>query len=161
MSAPAAFQGDYCDLRFVKGRKVCQIVIEIPIEAGASFVAAFGAPNPAVTIPVALARLGGVVENETPVALLKEDAIALPKNKGGKLCQKAAILCNEGAFRTFLAERDPELKKHFKMLDTSMAIDELRATCGVQSRSEIDGNEEAAHKFKNLEREYKAWMMAG
>lgn len=43
MSSATAFSGSYCDMRFVKSRKVAQIVVEIPIEQAAAFVAAFGA----------------------------------------------------------------------------------------------------------------------
>ena len=53
----AAFSGDYCDLKFVKTRKVAQITIEIPLEHAAAFVAAFGAPDPVNGVPVGFARL--------------------------------------------------------------------------------------------------------
>jgi hypothetical protein len=36
----------------------------------------------------------------------------------------------------------------------------LRAHCGVLTRAELDHNEEAARKFKDLESSYKAWMIA-
>ncbi len=49
----AAFQGSYCDMKFIKSRSVAQVVIEIPIEQAAAFVAAFGAPDPAKECPVA------------------------------------------------------------------------------------------------------------
>lgn len=143
MTAPAAITGDYVGLRFVATRKVCQIVLEIPLEAGASFVAAFGTPNPAEGVPVAIARLDPNAGNE---------------KKGGKLAQKAGILCSEKAFRTFLAERDPELSKAVKMLDLDMAADEVRSICGIESRAELDHNETAARKFHDLDVEYKAWL---
>lgn len=141
MTNAAAIQGDYVDLRFVKGRKVCQVVIELPIEAGASFVAAFGTPNPSNGVPVALARI---------------DPNAKPERKGGKLAQKAGILCSEGAFRRYLAEIGEY--DGIRMLDLDMAADELRNICGVESRADLDHNEEAARKFKDLEASYKAWM---
>lgn len=145
MTALAAFQGDYVDVRFVKTRKVCQIVIEIPIERGTDFVASFGAPNPASTVPVALARLDATFTSET---------------KGGKLAQRAGILCNDARFRTFMAERDPELKSAFKRLDADMAATELRSICKVNSRAELDHNAQAARAFEDLEREFKAWEIA-
>lgn len=45
MSA-AAFKDTYSDLRFVKSRKVAQVVVELPIEEASRFVEAFGAPDP-------------------------------------------------------------------------------------------------------------------
>lgn len=140
MNAPAAIQGDFVDLRFVKGRKVCQIIIEIPIEAGASFVAAFGTPNPATTVPVAIARLGGSQEQE---------------RKGGKLAQKAGILCSEGAFAVFLTE---EGVKNCKTADDCKEA--IYLVCGVNSRVDLDHDGEAAVKFKELEASYKAWLVA-
>jgi hypothetical protein len=53
----AAFQGSYADLKFIKSRSVAQVVVELPIEEAAAFVAAFGAPVPGSECPVALARI--------------------------------------------------------------------------------------------------------
>lgn len=134
MTATAAIQGDYVDLRFVKGRKVCQVVIEIPIEAGESFVAAFGTPNPAHGIPVALARI-------QPVA-------AEPERKQWddlSLAQQAGILCSDRQFHAFLGCHSPD----------SAAI-MLRHKCGVVSRSDLDKNPDAARKFRELNSSYRA-----
>lgn len=59
MTAKIVFQGNYSDLKFIRTRGVCQIVVEIPLEDGQRFVAAFGAPSPANEVPVAIARLQG------------------------------------------------------------------------------------------------------
>lgn len=60
-SAPAdellAAKGDYCGLKFVQGRKVAQVIIEIPIEHANAFVNAFGTPDSANPVKVALARM--------------------------------------------------------------------------------------------------------
>ena len=139
MDAPAAIQGDFVDLRFVKGRKVCQIVIEIPIEAGASFVAAFGTPNPAQSVPVAIARL-------TP-------SNAQQKRKGGELAKKAGILCNEGGFRTFMKEQNMGAPR-----TADEAAECLRTTLNITSRADIDHDERAATEFKFIESSYRAWL---
>jgi hypothetical protein len=139
MTALAAIQGDFVDIRFVKGRKVCQIVIEIPIEAGVNFVSIFGTPNPATSVPVALARLDGEGQ----------------ERKGGKLAQRAGIICNEGSFRVFAKE-----SKLGSPSNSAEAAAMLRAQCGVESRAELDHNNEAARKFTDLEASYKAWMTA-
>jgi hypothetical protein len=149
----AAFSGDYTDLRFIKSRKVCQITVEIPIEAGAAFVAAFGTPDPSTGVPVALARLTGSAGPLT-AGEGKETGEGSPpvsepeKPKGGKLAQRAGILCNDPAFRKFIAanlkiDRDP--------------ADYIRWFCGVNSRAQLDHNEYAANAFFDLEGRYKAW----
>lgn len=139
MSAPAAIQGDYVDLRFIKGRKVCQIVIEIPIEAGATFVAAFGTPNPATGIPVAMARI---------------DPNAAPERKGGKLAMKAGILCENRAFCTFIGERLGTKEQ----ASSDRAAEYIRELCQISSRAELDHDLGAAQKFKDLETSYRAWL---
>lgn len=132
MTDLAAMQGDYTDLKFIKSRKVAVISIEIPIEAATSFVAAFGTPSPATGVPVAIARI---------------DPNGGQQRKGGKLAQKAGILCNEGAFQKFMGVNSAEL-----------AAANLRNVCGVASRADLDSDGEAARKFKDLEAEYKAWL---
>ena len=138
MTSPAAITGDYTDLRFVKGRKVCQVVIEIPIEAGEQFVKAFGTPNPATGVPVAIARL---------------DPNATPERKGGKLAQKAGILCAEGGFRAFLNE-----VHGYQTSSADDAAEAVRELCGVSSRAELDHNQEAARFFTEFEKRYRLWL---
>lgn len=144
MTVPAAFQGDFVDLRFVKGRKVCQIVIEIPIEAGTAFVAAFGTPDPASTVPVAIARL---------------DLNAKPERKGGKLARDAGILCSSKAFWTFLKEHPNHGPMIVGIEDEKDAAGIIYDICEIESRIDLDYNEEAAAKFKNLKLEYEAWKL--
>lgn len=136
MNKPAAMQADYVDLRFVKTRKVMQITLEMPIEAGAAFVAAFGTPDPANGVPVAIARL---------------DPTAKPERKGGKLAQRAGILCGEGAFQKFLRELCSRSD-----YDTATL---LRSVCLIDSRADLDHDAEAARRFTDLEASYKAWLV--
>ena len=146
MTAPAAMQADFVDLKFVKGRKVMQVILELPIEAGAKFVETFGTPNPASGVPVAIARINHWV-----------DFPAKPeKPKGGQLAQRAGIICNEGAFKKFLAERWPEMWKAAK--DDAAVM--IRVACNVDSRADLDHDTEAAAKFRDLEGKYNAWLAA-
>jgi hypothetical protein len=141
----AALSGDYVDLRFIKSRKVCQVIIEIPIEQGGAFVQAFGTPNPATGVPVAIARLQ---EPEKP-------ATEKPKRQWSDMsrAQQAGIACNEPDFRRFLAlDCDGIL-----MLDLDMTADAVRHECGIKSRSELDTNKEAAKKWDKLYSDYQLW----
>ena len=142
MTAPAAMQADFVDLKFVKGRKVMQVILELPIEAGAAFVAAFGTPNPSTGIPVALARIDVNAKPEKP--------------KGGKLAMRAGILCNEGGFQKFLSEHDP----FYDVVSAERAAETVRGKCKVSSRADLDHDEEAARRFRELEAEYHAWLAA-
>ena len=146
MSA-AAIKGDYVDLRFVKGRKVLQIVVECPIEAGPSVVQAFGTPNPETNIPVALARL-----NEEPKPEPVKERRSFDELRPS---QQAGMLCQQGDFRTFLAERSG--CTHFKTLDIDMAADDVREHCEVHSRADLDTNPTAAGLWQSLRAEFEAW----
>lgn len=151
MPALAAIQGDFVDLRFVKGRKVCQIIIEAPIEAGGAIVSAFGTPNPSITIPVVLARLNSPVEAKaTPQVEAAKPTI---ERKGGKLSREAAMLCQTGAFRKFLSAHAIGIAN-----DSDEAAKLLRMECGVESRADIDHDEHAAARFKEIKARYEAWM---
>lgn len=152
MTALAAIQGDFVDLRFVKGRKVCQIIIEAPIEAGGAIVSAFGTPNPSITIPVVLARLNSPVEAKaTPQVEAAKPTI---ERKGGKLSREAAMLCQTGAFWTFMKEQAIGTPRN-----SEEAADLLRMECGVESRADLDHNEQAAARFREIKGSYEAWMV--
>jgi hypothetical protein len=146
----AAMQADYTDLKFIKTRKVCQVTLEIPIEQGEMFVKAFGTPNPANGVPVAIARIKPEA-NGKPVA---SEAKERRSWDDLSLAQQAGILCGEGSFLAFLRER----YQFYSIQDQADAATALRDQCAVQSRSELDSNPQAAAKFLELEREYKAWL---
>jgi hypothetical protein len=138
----AAFSGDYVDLRFVKSRKVAQVVVELPIEQAAAFVAAFGAPNPSTGVPVALARLAAAQEQQP--AKERRKFSELPPS------QQAAMRCNEPDFQRFLSVGDPV-----------EAARKVRMACRVESRAELNSNANAASAWQQLEAGYFAWQRGG
>src|SRR5690606_13932304 len=121
------------DLKTVKTRGVCQIVLEMPIEGMADAFALLGAPIPGNEVWVAVARLMTPEQLERGI-----EALAPPAPDEDKpprpLSQVSAILCNIVAFRRFLHE------KHG--LDVIPTVDEaadwVREHCGVKSRREFD-----------------------
>jgi hypothetical protein len=76
------------------------------------------------------------------------------KPKGGKLAQRAGILCNEGAFAAFFASRYTEVY----LMAAKDPASILRHICGVLSRAELDSQPTAADRFHEIESEYKAWL---
>jgi len=150
MTNTAAFSGSYCDMRFVKSRKVAQIVVEIPIEQAAAFVAAFGAPDPAKECPVALARL---------VAEPKQEA---PKRKFGDLpaSQQAAMRCNEVGFQRFIVQRLRDAKRPVPgdESDADRAARYVREWCCVDSRSDIMAGRFTGDRWKELDDAYFGWQ---
>ncbi len=87
----AAFSGSYCDLKFIKSRSVAQVVVEIPIEQAAAFIAAFGAPEPSKECPVAIARL-----DMTKAASEAEKPRRYSRIRTADYTAGAAILCTIG-----------------------------------------------------------------
>lgn len=130
----------YADLKTVKTRSTCQLILELPIEALTDVVALLGAPVPGneVWVAVARLRLDGTAQ---PVAELE------PPRKTSSLAQIAGILCNERAFQQFI-----------KVKDADEAAEYVRAHCRVSSRANIDGNPDATEAFKTLKGEYELWL---
>lgn len=141
MTTPAAIQAAYADYRRIKGRKVLQLILEVPLEQAPLVHDAFGEPLP---------------DGSTWVAVARIDPTAKPERKGGKLAQKAGILCNEGAFITFLKETYPNILAEYEN-DAALVV---RFLCMVESRVDLDHDVDAAHRFKALATEYEAWKLA-
>lgn len=145
----AAWSGDYADFKLIKTRKVFQVVIEMPIEQAAPFVAAFGMPDPSTGVPVALARL--TEEPKQPADKTGRSWDDIPKS------QQAAMKCNDPDFRRFLAlDFDGIL-----MLDLDMAIDEVKRRCGVSSRKDILTDPVATKKWDRLYSDFQIWQRGG
>ncbi len=129
--APKAIKARYADWKPVKGRKVLQIVLEVPLEQQGETLSLLGAPMPDRDLWVAVALLAeGRNENF----------------RGGKNAQRAGILCNEGGFQRFIGAHNPD-----------EAADLLRQRCGVESRIHLDHDEDAAREFRSLVTEYENW----
>lgn len=137
MTAPAAIQADFVDLKFIKGRKVMQVILELPIEAGATFVATFGTPNPSTGTPVALARIQPAAKAE-PERKQWDDL---------SLAQQAGILCS-----------DPQFQTWFSVPTAEAAATKLRIRCNIASRSELDTNRDAARRFREINSGYRATL---
>lgn len=143
--AQAAISGDYVDLKFIKGRKVAQIVIEIPIETANAFVQAFGTPSPAEGVPVALARLqAGKAEPEAAKAPRRMNELPL--------VSQAVLLCKREAFWRYLNEHG------WICSDEAAATDILRQICTIASRADLKSGTDAAARFWKLQGDFDVWM---
>jgi hypothetical protein len=138
MSELAATQGTFADFRLIKGRKVCQIVIEVPIEQADQALAALGGlPQPATEAWVALARL----ETKQRVVPLK------PENT--KLSLEAVMRCREALFQRYLGASNED-----------EAAEAVRSFCGVSSRAGLNTDPEAASAWRTLDAQFLAWRAA-
>lgn len=155
MTSAAIFQGAYTDLKFVKTRSVCQVIVELPIERAADFVAAFGAPLPGAEIPVALAR----IDPKKPASEPRNapDKASAPRERQKfstmPLSAQAAIRCDDPDFRRFLGDR----LGSYIAVQPDDAANEVRQICGVISRSKISDSDRSGEKWRALDAEYQNW----
>lgn len=72
MQNAAAFRATYSDWRLIKGRKVVQVVFELPLEAAdEAYTALGGMPNPAAEVWCAVARLNIAGAGASPASGLR------------------------------------------------------------------------------------------
>lgn len=65
--------------------------------------------------------------------------------------QKAGMLCRQENFQSFMSEFIGGF------VDEDSTADELCRQCGIESRSELNGNLSAQNKFDELVAEYENW----
>lgn len=152
MNEPAAFRASYSDLRFVKSRKVAQVIVELPIEDAGRFVEAFGAPNPATETWVAIARLQEPVKAQEKPA--KKAWADLPYS------QQAAMRCQEIGFQKFINQKMLAAKRYMDPSETheDRAARYIREWCHVDSRSDITKGKFTGDQWKLLDDAYFAWQ---
>jgi hypothetical protein len=155
MSQPAVFQGTFSDFRIVKGRKVVQIMVEVPSEqANAALAALGGLPDPANPAWVAVARLDAK-QAEQPKQL------AAPERKKWEdmpPAQKAAIRCAEPEFWRFLGETICKPRDWNAPTNSEEAAQVVRHLCQVDSRARLNVNAPAREAWLHLDSEYWAWQ---
>lgn len=171
MKNAAAFQATYSDWRLIKGRKVVQIVFELPLEAANEAYAALGGmPNPAAESWFAIARLNPenakeVVPNNSEIRTRHDTSPASgpdkvqararnPVNPDKRLAQRAALLCKETLFWRFLRKQGRFISNE------NDAVEAVREICAVQSRSEIKPNTQPGLLFDHLYSRFVAYRDA-
>ncbi|MEO9231530.1 MAG: hypothetical protein ABI216_21630 [Devosia sp.] len=143
---PDVLRAVYADLKTVKTRSTCQLILEMPIEALTDVVGLLGAPLPGGEVWVAVARLReGVVS--------PDDVKQLRAPLGN--AQKAGILCGDPVFRKYLSERSGK-----DVTDAEAAAVVVRFACSVKSRADLDSDKHGAELWRDLKAEYEAWKIA-
>lgn len=141
-------QATYADLKTVKTRSTCQLILELPIEALTDVVGLLGAPVPGETVWVAVARLKAQPQIEGTA-----DDIGDEPQRQRPLSQVAAILCTIATFRRFLSERFNRT-----VAGDEEAADLVREICRIKSRRELDTDDHAASAFRGMRADYRNWM---
>lgn len=138
----------YSNLVTVKTRSTVQLVLELPIEAMKDVIDLLGPPSAGNEVWVAVARLR--TSDAIPAPALIEG-----NPKRGSLAQQAGILCGEVAFQRYVAEKSDGV-----IVGDPVAVtaDFVREHCGVLSRAELDTQETAGQRFRELKADYKLWL---
>lgn len=164
MSKPAAIKGTFSDFRAVKGRKVAQLIIEVPIEqADAALHALGGVPMPDNPKWVALARL-----NETPATQPETGTAGQGEDTGGEVlgasraspasserekrkwsdlpaASQIALACEDAQFRKWLNGRTD-----LHVTDKWIAEHVVRDALGVARKRDVLPSTKAFARWQEL-----------
>ena len=134
-----AIPATFSKFQQVSGRKVLQLVFEVPIERAKEAFDLLGYPVPGTESWVAIAPL-----QHEPKPWKQFHELPLP--------QQAGIKCADNGFQQFLMNMGPIPYDGQEF--TEWAALNVRQICDVQSRSELATNPEAAERWRNLLREF-------
>lgn len=146
----AAFKATFEDFRIVKGRKVCQLVLEVPLEGADKALEALGGlPRPDDPMWVGVARMG----RKEPVEKPKRSWDEIP------LSEQAGIRCNDPQFQEWMiagtAKTLPE-KFHWDGQDAAeWTKDRVARICGISSRTELAPDNKPGQRWQFLDEEYR------
>jgi len=143
LSQLRGIEADFANWRTVQGRKVLQLVFEVPIEKGEDALKMLGMPQPGVSrwCAIALLKPEAVGQAKAQPSGSSKPFASLP------LSQQAAIRCGDTTFQEFMGV----------MTDEGCA-DQVRQKCFVESRSLIIGGSPAGAIWKQLEAQYQRWL---
>jgi hypothetical protein len=136
-----AIPATFAKFQQVSGRKVLQLVFEVPIEAAKQAFDLLGYPTPGTESWVAIAPL-----KHGPEAKPRKQFHELP------LPQQAGIKCADIAFQEFLGDMGPIPLEGQDGVE--WAAQNVREICGIDSRAELATNPEAAERWRNILREF-------
>jgi hypothetical protein len=155
----AAFSATYSDWKVIKGRKVVQVVFEVPIEsADLAYQVVGGMPHPGTEAWIGIARLDPRQQQEEPSAPRKAPVpTAQPRQShpagAPSYAKQLGIACNEPAFWDFVRTKLPQ-NGCIAVTDKEQAATAVRFLCGVKSRSETIKGTPAGDKARDLLLDY-------
>lgn len=140
----AAIQAVYTDYKRVKGRKVHQVVFEVPSEKWPEVYKVLGEPDIETSQWFGIAAMNVTEKAETP------------EDQGKNYTANAAMMVKEESFRRFLGSCYSE-----DYVMTPVEADkDVKARLNIKSKSELNTDNAAAERWKGLRSQYDAWMAA-
>ena len=166
-----AFKAVYADWKLIKTRSVVQVVFELPVEQADQAYEVLGG------MPVAAKeRWFGVAAIRNPEAspgasVSQPDPVTQPRPDRVKRdwrdlqpAQQAGIRCGEKSFSAFLEEErasDWHAASGRYLTPDARPAECIRLICGIQSRTELNGNQKARVIWHQLNDQYEAWLKVG
>lgn len=162
MTDKAVILANYTHAEFKPGLKVCRIVLEIPQEKRKEFFDAFGYPDPANPVPVALARLAGGSAPSAPERAAEGPTASIPQVpqeglrgtvpfRARKRAAQAAILLDQEAFQRWVLPEGSRSPQEESLKD--WAEREFKKRLGIESKTELDLKPETCGKAFDLLRD--------
>lgn len=158
MEQPRVIDATFSDWRTVKGRKMLQLIFEVPLEKQTEVLTMLGAPDPANPkwCAVAVLDLGrsSTEERRTSNSDVAGSTPAVPAKQRRPfdslpLSQQAAIRCNDAEFRGCIGAANSEDAASF-----------VRSYCSIPTRAYLDNPEYqgAISLWNELEARYQSYL---
>lgn len=152
MTRPAAIQGCFSDFKLIRGRKVAQLVIEVPLEqADAALQALGGIPNPADERWVAVARLNP--EAKQPQREETDEEGRKRRFHEMNPAAQIAMSCQSPSFREFLRDREGYIHD-----DADTADAWVKGILRVRSKTDVVPGSQAFAKWNEMRGNYEVWL---
>jgi hypothetical protein len=139
----AAINATYVDYKRVKGRKVHQIIMEVPSEQWPEFYKVLGEPDIETSQWFAIAKMA--VREKAPT----------PENNGVNLTANAAMMLGTSSFLKFLEHRLSVNLHNDELVDYDGL---LKGALNIKSKRELNTDPAAASRWRDLRAEYENWM---
>lgn len=149
------FIGKYVGFAADASRQVAVISIEVRADCAAAFIAQFGIPSRDIEIGLVGCAPKEVFEYQPLPTIAASNQPAKKPLRRSAVC---AIACNDAQFRHWVLT-NYFIGDHEKLLSEEIyreAVNTVRQVCGIESRKELDTNEEAGVRWINLHSEYEA-----
>lgn len=153
MTEHCIIRADFSSFRHVQGRKVLQLVMEVPIEEAEAALRSLGMPTVGESKWCAIALLDLSKPSAAPQA-----QAAPPKDRRPfstlPLSQQAAIRCRDKEFQAFLSET---FHNAWEMNEADAAAT-VRQICQVESRTEFDTSGSAALDWEKVDLSFQEYL---
>lgn len=158
MTEPAAILATFSDVKLIKGRKVAQLIFEIPLEQAHSALNVLGMPQTEVDVWCGIAKLKSKPQTQLSTAstdggAVRESADAPPSPKPNPHIKRFMALANDTGFWNFLRRKYGHVVK-----DAHDAEVLLKAMCEISSKTQLTDDSPATSYLRSLATEFNAWM---